>query len=218
MEGKSTNKNELGVALSLVLVGIAAIIGLGILFNIVLASRPSNSNDSLQDTYSSFSSPSNISSSSESSKSYIDSVTGLSFQFPADWDLAERIPGQSVRIVNPESSYYRGIELLMEENLTLQSSNEIDTQWLETKYGKNLAGLINMETFYTSKTNGTRLSGLSQQGIHAVYILKNNRFILTVSLIEGGGIGGGDSNDFPTANDDEQVMMSILETIEFSKP
>ncbi len=148
-------------------------------------------------------------------ETYVDTTAEFSFKYPDDWRITEVRNGQSVRLLNDTSPYYRGIEFIVDQNPLLLSTDAFSEENLEKIYGTELSSKLHFEKFQTTDLSGTKATGFPE-GISVTYFISNNKNMLRVSLIEGGEIGGGDPSNFPKTKEDEQLLLQIINTIEFN--
>lgn len=148
---------------------------------------------------------------------YTDPVAGLSFKYPEEWQLADLEPGRSARLINSSSSYYRGIEFIIDKNPMRLPPRDFVTERLSDAYGAVLPSTLRIEAHETANISGIKVSGYPQ-GILTTVVVAYGETMVRISLIEGGEVGGAEASSFPTAQEDERVFFQILDTLVVSSP
>jgi hypothetical protein len=149
---------------------------------------------------------------------YTDPYLGFSFKYPPDWKITpDGKPGQDVTLINPNSPYYRGIELSIEDNPKQLAASDFILAGLSEAHNGKLPSTVYDEPFKATNISGTKIAGLPPtEGVLTIFVANHKEKILRCSLIEGGAVGGADTSSFPTAQEDEKIFFQILNTLKFS--
>lgn len=156
-------------------------------------------------------------------KKYIDNNAGFSFRYPKDWILTDDSKEGYLARIRPETTkYHRSISFsvtLAPELVAATSDSLYYTALYKLKdlYGEHEINSVTATTLKFNNISGIHITNFSPSaGAHTEVFFSHGNKLIAVTLVVGGSDGGISQYDWPTSQQDYDLFMQILNTLEFT--